>query len=558
MSVAKGLNAQQRLRIKKFFDENDPNVFVKSFISKRFGKDSENGEIINSPKIVEKPKEKHAKNQVIIPSVAINIKKGCAFDDLANLSSDSTACISLEIMSKLYQINIGAPNQTFVVEEEIISPLSEDISVLFSEAKPLRMCISLISPDPSFVGMSVFDWRRALTNEIIDTNINMLGLQGEIVGILSVEIKLVGFNSPFDISKISRTLELQIRQETLDSIEQERINASEIKSLWKEIAQLLGEDAPQLLSQEMTRPQTSLFSYISPFTIRSLPTPGHCLRFCSILSPIITQNCWTVVPNWVAVYSKCGSYRTKCNLLVSLLRGFGMNAYVAISQPYPIVVAISDIPTFFDITMGKFSNKIPQRISNISLLYNEASLFINMNPHDSASVIDWNINNPIKWKIYKPQNMQKQSPPVLSEMYQTHTNSKLIVSQVKKLIEAHRKSIGLSTKWNSDLEPILQPILMSYESERISGQTTGVHSIASESIRRAIKPYHSLKAAPAFSISSSPSSVFNAISNTTSGMDIISSNDNESSFTLSIKQYIYPGNTICNWVLLALDSVSTI
>ncbi|EAY10263.1 hypothetical protein TVAG_046850 [Trichomonas vaginalis G3] len=553
----KQISPQDKLKIKQFFQQHDAHEYVKSFMADTFGDGSQKPRRSNLSASKVSVESQSNDIQVTEPSLLVELKDGAAFDEFHKSAIKTTIQITIDLLGKLYVIGNIKACQCPNIGHKILIPLKSQIETLITDPRPMRICISTTSPDLSFVGLNTYNWRKVFSEGKTSASIEIIGLQNEIVGVLHFNFSLLGYPEGMNYSKYKQLLDLQIRQETLDKIEAERQYAVKLKIWWRELQQLIEVKSFNIVANELGDNASKIFDFITPFYERSLLTPGHCLRFAYLMSPIIAPATPSFLPIWAVISSRCGGEREKLNLLVSLLRGFGFNAYVAVGQPKCFAVAFSTALIFFDVMTGKFGDKPPVKCQTVSYLYNESSLYANLNPKDNISQLQWDVKNPLRWKYLEapPKSGDKFAPSISDDVGEPIKEEEIEL-KVKKIIEIHRNSIGLLTKWNTELPQVLLPKVDSYEREKVTGQSLAVDSLAKDAISMKMKPYHSLRAAPALTNSTSPEAIFSAIVKSKCGAELLSARDNEASFVVIIRCTKYPNGLVATWALLAIDSVS--
>lgn len=556
------LGPREKLQIKQFFENHDARTYVRNFVAAGFS---------DEPGVKRKPKISAAdasKSETTVkietpivsePSLLIEIKKGAAFDEFHRSAVKSTMLLTINIFGKSYAFDGIKAEQCPKIGKTIISPLPGKLETLISRSTPLFICASTTAPDISFVGLGYYDWRKVITEGTTKTSIELLGLQNEIVGVIHINLKIVGCEETTNFNQFKELYDLQVRQETLDKVENERQFAVSLKIWWRDLQNLINDKSLTIAANELGSNSATVFDSITPFYTRSLITPGHCLRFAYLMTPIIAPTNVATLPNWAVVASRCGGEREKLNLLVSLLRGFGFRAFVVVAEQKSFAVAYAATITYFDVTNGKFSSAIPSKVQTVKYMYNESSLYVNLNPQDDASKLEWDIDNPLRWKLLEyPTKGKAKNTPAIIETSDEEIDEESIELRVKSIIEQHRNSIGLFTRWNSELPPVMLPIVDSYEREKITGQALGIHQMASEAIRMSIKKFHAVRVALAVTNTTQPNAIFKSLLRTKKGMEILGAKDDDASFVLIIRTTKYPNGLVATWSLLAIDSVSSL
>ena len=562
MELQCNVDGESKLRIRKFFEKQDAREYVRAFVSKQLtaGKMEETPQMPSLFKPTIKPKlNTNASNDstdddtILVPSLRIELSKGQAFSEFEGFNTKATLCFDVDVFGKRHRFDGITACLCPTLGKVITAPLPDKLETLPKYDRPIRIVVSTTSPEISFVGLATYEWRKVLNEGHVEGQIDVIGLQNEIVGVINYDIKLKGISKEINYPMFREVLELQLKQEGIDSVDSERQFVLELRSWWRELTQLINDKNFVINANEIGTGKTSVFSFITPINSRELITPGHCLRYVYLLNDLKAPINASFIPNWAAIASRCAGEREKLNILVSLLRGFGLRAFVVVARPRCFAVSLSSSTICFDVKNGKFSSSIPKGIENILYIYNDESLLANLNP---TAEIDWDIDNPLRWKELKaPKQFLYTLPPTIKCDCGDFNEEKL-ESSVKSIIEAHRQSVGLKTRWNTELQPLMLPILDSYEHEKLLGTTLGVHAMSSQAIQSKIKPYHAIRAAPTSTNSTNPGIVFKALTRARSGLDIMGSRDDDASFVLLIKYYKYPSGVVSTWALLAIDSVT--
>jgi hypothetical protein len=493
-------------------------------------------------------------DQPIVPSLRFEISKGAGFEEFSGVTSQTKLCFDFDVFGTRHRFSDITAQQSPLIAKIITAPLPDQLQALCKYNHPIRVCVSTTAPEVQFVGLGVIEWRKVLYEGELEAQLELIGIQNELVGVLNFSLKLCGLDSErINFALFREVLEAQFRQEATDSIESERQFAIDLKHWWRELMHLIDDKSMIINSNEIGTGKTSIFNFISPMTSRELITPGHCLRFCTLLTDLNPPVNASVLPNWAAVAARCGGDREKLNILVSLLRGFGLTAFVVVARPRNFAVCLSAATIFFDIRSGKFGSQIPN-VETVCFIYNDSVLYANLRP--TSPEVEWDIQNPLLWKELQapraavapiPTVIACETPPIQEEILET---------EVKKLIDLHRQTVGLKTKWSAQLAPLMMPIADSYEHEKLTGHSLGLHTLAAEAIRTVIRPFHAIRAAPSCTNRVSAGAIFKALARTRCGLDILGSKDDDAAFVLIVRCTSYPGDVTAVWALLAIDSVT--
>jgi hypothetical protein len=563
MQLQCNVDPESKVRIRKFFETQDAREYIRSFLSQALAATQSQPEpdhpILFSPAGRKPPPTAVGipmaeDDKPSVPSIRFEISKGAAFEEFNGVTSRTKFCFDFDVYGKRHRFSDITAQQCPVIGKIITAPLPDRMESLCKYNYPIRVCVSTSAPEVQFVGLGTIEWRKVLYEGVIEGRVELIGIQNEIVGNLNYSLKLCGLESKsVNFALFREVLDAELLQETGDSIESERQFAIELKSWWRELTHLIDDKSLIINSNEIGTGKTSIFNFVAPIVARELMTPGHCLRFCTLLTDLNPPVNASVLPNWAAVAARSGGEREKINILVSMLRGFGMDAFVVIARPRNFAISLSSGTIFFDVRSGKLGSQMPN-IDTVCFIYNDAVLYANLRPSNPA--VEWDITNPLLWKELKAPRATVKPIPTVIACASDSINEELLEAQVKSLIETHRQTVGLKTNWNTQLAPVLMPVADSYEHEKVSGQSLGIHSLSAEAMRSVLRPFHAIRAAPASTNRVNPGAIFKALAGTRCGLDIMGSKDDDASFVLIIRCKMYPGDVTAVWALLVIDSIT--
>ena len=549
---ARNPETDMRMKLRQFFERHDAqdkvrgyiqNVKMKSdFKEPQIGRGEEDALSLASLSSIEGLKK----------SVSVQFLRLVALDKFETSEYDVSLVVDVELRRRRFRSGEFEAQEVTRLGWTVECDLPNDVQSIVSDTE-MKVCISTTYPDTEFVGLCVVDWRSAFKQEALRARVDCHGLHNEVVCCLEFEIQLRGITPNIDWQNV---LHLQSKQRKLDVIESEREFAMELKAWMQDLVRLTKNTATPVTAKEIGSGKSIVFNNITPYVDRSLMNQGQCLRYCYHMRPLNSPIGGLILPNWAVVASGCAGPRERVNVLASLLRGFGLNAYVMISRPRSLVVTFSEQkPTFFDVLTGRFHSKVPQVITEVTYLYNEQKLFANLKPETDPRALDWNVENPLKWKqLLAPESAVLQAPPVPT-MRRAEVNDKLLEFQVKQIIAAERMKFALQTSWSSDIEKNLLPLVYSYEHEKGTGKASAFHKLLSEALRDQLRPLHSIKATPAMLHSTDPREIFRCLMNTPCGLDILGVREKNARFALCIASTHYSEGVFCVWAILAVESM---
>jgi hypothetical protein len=426
-----------------------------------------------------------------------------------------------------------------VVERE----LPDDVESMISSPNPIRICLCETSPAPRFVALGLLEWRRVLSSGKPPSRLDLHGVCNEVACILefTIEVQNVGAHD-FD-----EVIKLRIKGEALEAIESANTFSNHLRVWWTDVQRLARRQPPALTSRELGSGE--LFNSITPFSIRGLKSPSECLRFCYHLRPLGIQSSAGFLPNWAVIASRSGGDREKIHIFVSLLRGFSLDAYAVVAAPRCCALSVSGKPPlFFDVAAGRMA--MPP-MSSVAYVYNEKVLFANLRPNAAP---DWDLNNPLKWKRLEPPESRRLMRPTTLPCGR-RVDERFLEFQVREIVTGERRSFGLNTKWNSEIEKMLWPIVASYELDFVRGKVAECLELHNMAVKVRLRPMHSLKAAPAMAHGDDACDIFRALMDTKFGLDILGVRETAAEFALVVKRCEFPEGVCCTWAIFAVESM---
>ncbi|KAH0785854.1 centrosomal protein [Histomonas meleagridis] len=536
MQLDCNIDDESKIRIREFFKQKDPHEYIREFLSKYLYTNNSPQKENQMPSLFQpnpKPSNRmpisNTNESTSIPSLRVEFTKGSSFDDFSGITS-TYFCFDFEVLGKHHFVKHISACQNPIIGQTIISPIPSD-NIEYLLTTPIRISVSTESPNRRFIGFSTISWNHILSNRT-ESSSDIISSQGDVVGVVDYTLTLNNIDYRLLIKHLENISDNNSSNQTL----------SDFRKWYRELKQHVNIEMINI----------SLLNSITPMYSRKLITPGHCFRYVCLFDNICSPKGSSIIPNWAVIGSKFGDETEKLNVLVSFLRGFNLRSFVVVAKPHSFAVSLSFTPpVIFDVNNRNFGKNIPKETEHISYLYNEEMICVNLCPDES---IDWDIDNPIKWKTFHVQ--KDVNVFELKSDESEKRNESEIEIQLMRMIELHRTSVGLTTKWNQKLHSLLLPIVDSYEQEKINGSNLGIYSFASDAIRKSIKQFHAFRAAPAFVNSDNSNDIFKAIVKTKCGLEIMGSKDDDEMFAIVVKCNYYPCGAVATWVILGIDSVS--
>lgn len=232
-----------------------------------------------------------------------------------------------------------------------------------------------------------------------------------------------------------------------------------------------------------------------------------------------------------------------------MLRGFALDAYAVVAAPRCCAISVSGKSSlFFDVAAGKMAMS---PISSVSYVYNENVLFANLKPNAAS---DWDLSNPLKWKRLDPPATGWLMPPT-SLSCGWHADEKFLEFQIREIVAGERRSFGVNTKWNFEIERLLWLIVASYEPDFVRGKVADCLDLHNMPVKVHLRLMYSLKAAPAMAQGDDACDVFRTLMDTKFGLDILGVRETAAEFALVVRRTEFPEGVCCTWAILAVESM---
>jgi len=285
--------------------------------------------------------------------------------------------------------------------------------------------------------------------------------------------------------------------------------------------------------------------------------------------------------SWHSFLSKGrGDVEDHACLLCSLLKGFGLDAYVCMGQAFDsgsdaadetrehawvVVVGGADGDVTFiesltgqryEVLNGKSVDKdLPY--ASVSCAFNDVGFYANKNADDSVVDAVWDFNNVRCWKAMDKEAV-KVAPRPLSNCA-TLVKSTIGVEvaeglerEIMGMIKERREErFGLSAIFDDELGYLLQPAVAAYENERLTGYSFGSADFQN-AVKNAVPDRHCFKGLPLCFAHMDAAKILAGIEGSDVGADIFKTRGDQVNFALRVKCYVYPENTLAVWVMLAV------
>ena len=348
MQVNTNLDPGSKAQIRQFFKENDPNEYIRQFLANRLGPQNDPGEE-KPPKSTELAVDDENSKAKSPPSLSLEFINS-HFADM-RISQNTYFNFDITVFGSRFRFENIIACQDSLISQTIIIPFPFPVHSIAEHNIPIRICVTKKhNRRETFIGSGTCDWRLLFHSSTMGEKNAALEIQNTsgVIGTINVIMKLVGFEpDSIDFPSFTKVLTSQFKQERAIIKENERKVNSSFGDWWQQLFCDIDDKSISI--------DPSIMSYIEPFTIRELPTPGHCLQYSTLLKPLNRAHTTKFLPLWSSIASRCGDEREKLHLLVSLLRGMKMRAFVAVAEPFCFAVTFGHAMIhFYDVRSGTF------------------------------------------------------------------------------------------------------------------------------------------------------------------------------------------------------------
>ncbi|XP_040209863.1 centrosomal protein of 76 kDa [Rana temporaria] len=472
-----------------------------------------------------------------------------------------------------------------------------DGTTLLSICDPVQMVLikTDISGETTLVASHFMEWRSVLGVHRGATNlaVELQGVGAECkvsVGILNVKLELY----PHLQEALSpEIVNAQFTLERQKSAEKERLFLVYTKQWWREYLQIRPSHSSRLVkifAQDENWVNRPVCSYVRPLRAgRLLDTPRQAARFVNVLgyekATVVgggsKQEQWcTLLPFLSRNKGDCEDH---CNLLCSLLLGFGLDAYVCVgtkgkgvAHTWVMTCATDGAITFWESLTGqRYIHKpinpddppsvvqpkplYPYR--TIGCIFNHQHFFANCQPSDSVDLCVCDLHDESRWKPMSAEAIKSVCspgsitslppfPPLCSSLIDAATESNEIELQLRVLVSEHRKDLDLSTVWDDQLSYLLSPALSAYETERSTGISAGNEEFQ-DAIRRAVPDGHTYKGFPIYFLHRNARRVFATCMRSPFCEEIISCRGDQMRIAVRARIFTYPESACAVWIMFA-------
>ncbi|KAE8598300.1 hypothetical protein XENTR_v10016791 [Xenopus tropicalis] len=472
-----------------------------------------------------------------------------------------------------------------------------DATTMLSICDPVQLVLlkTDTSGETSLVSSHFLEWRSVLGTEKGATSlvVELLGVGAECkvsVGILNVKLELYPLLNKTLSQEVINTQFTLERQKTA---EKERLFLVYAKQWWREYLQIRPSHNSRLVkifAQDENWVNRPVCSYIRPLRAgRLLDTPRQAARFVNVLgyerAPTVggggKQEQWCTLLAFLC--RNKGDCEDHCNLLCSLLLGFGLDAYVCVgtkgrgqAHTWVMTCGTDGAITFWESLTGhRYVHKPinpddPPMVEQpkplypyktIGCVFNHKRFLANSQPLDAVEVCVFDLHDESRWKPMSEEAIKSVCspgsiaslppfPPLCGSLLDAATESNEIELQLRVLVLEHRKDLGLTTVWDDQLSYLLSPALASYEIERTTGISAGNEEFQ-DCIRRAVPDGHTFKGFPIHFVHRNARRAFATCLRSPFCDEIISCRGDQMRLAVRVRVYTYPEAACAVWIMFA-------
>ncbi|KAM9308041.1 centrosomal protein of 76 kDa isoform 2-T2 [Gastrophryne carolinensis] len=472
-----------------------------------------------------------------------------------------------------------------------------DATTLLSICDPVQMVLikTDTAGETTLVSSHFMEWRSVLGVErgVTSLAVELHGVGAECkvpVGILNVKLELYPHLQKTLSPEIVNT---QLTLERQKAAEKERLFLVYAKQWWREYLQIRPSHNSRLVkifAQDENWVNRPVCCYVRPLRAgRLLDTPRQASRFVNVLgyekAAVVggggKQEQWCTMLAFLS--RNRGDCEDHCNLLCSLLLGFGLEAYVCVgtkgkgvAHTWVMTCGTDGAVTFWESLTGqRYIHKAinpddppiveqpkplyPYR--TIGCVYNHQRFLANCQPSDSVDLCVFDLHNEARWKPMSEEAIKSVCspgsttslppfPPLCSSLVDAAMESNDIELQLRVLVSEHRKDLGLATVWEDQLSYLLSPALAAYEIERTTGMSAGNEEFQ-DAIRRAVPDGHTFKGFPIHFVHRNARRAFATCLRSPFCDEIISCRGDQMRLAVRVRVFTYPESACAVWIMFA-------
>jgi centrosomal protein CEP76 len=297
---------------------------------------------------------------------------------------------------------------------------------------------------------------------------------------------------------------------------------------------------------------------------------------------------------------RAGSTADHATLLCSLLRGFGLEAFVAVGtwmdaggaeDTHEWVVTVDEEDggqeaagegapgedaqhpsksrsdgrpevVFWEPMSGEryrpdWPTADGRRFVSIACLFNDRALLANVQRTSSVVECDWRVHEETLWSplntVAIADNASYLPPPIALAPPTVACGpvAHALEASLRHEVVAWRRQLGCSDPhFDSQLEHCLSPALAAYESERLTGRAFGTSEFRA-AVRSCLPAGHAFNAFPFQVTHVSPAKIAAFLRASDVGKRVVSAGDHDAALAVRVRVFAYAEDVLAVWVIVA-------
>lgn len=437
------------------------------------------------------------------------------------------------------------------------------------------------------LGENTIEWRRVLKSGFLSLSVELSGDNpGVPSGVLELQLELLPGGPRKTENEIAARLDVQ--RTAITAADREFLIYA--RRWWNEFQGMRpthGERRVKVFAATNTGRMVPVTHYVSILQPdRVLDSPLAAARFVSLLALTKDEDATLEVLHggkggptqggtsgdvWLAPFlffsQRRGDICNHATLLCSLFLGFGLDAYCAVGTTMAGATTMFVVTrrklgpkeydvTYWDPSAGqRFTTSAAHPFCTVGCLFNHASVFANVQNSDNAVTCRFDVDNEEDWKAMHPLKLRlvprHAPPPLLWIPLNTRVMELELESALQAVVGQHRDSLGLPSRWDSDLAFILTQALTSYETQRVQNTPAPDLGLFNQCVKGKIGDGRTFRGIPLNVAHVSERKVMAAWTASAAGKELLQLAGDDMRFAVRVKCYAFPEGVICTWVMLA-------
>jgi centrosomal protein CEP76 len=261
--------------------------------------------------------------------------------------------------------------------------------------------------------------------------------------------------------------------------------------------------------------------------------------------------------------AKRGDIQDHCVLLCNLFLGFHLDAYVTIgtdneNNPHTWVTTLNangQVYFWESLTGTRYTQQDQHHFRTIGCLFNNCSLFANIQVNDVAQATKFSLNDPSMWKKLTPPS--RPSIPFSLRYTPMDTLQKAIEIEMElsQSIEFYRLDHHLSCVWDEDLAQLLTQSLWSMEHSKLVHTSYSFSDDFHIGIQSYLPEGHTFKGFPFCFNHLNPQKMFSQMQKSKKCKDIILSRGDCVRMAVRVLVRSFSDGVVSAWVMVASRSL---